>query len=144
MAPCEKHYLTNCGDCANPVRRRVETAPAANAYTVTEALTAMQMRAEGKTYAEIGEAIGRSKQSVTQFIAKAENRSDGKSGQRANIRAQEETVAGATYRGEPYGGDEDAFLLEDNGLTTKEKAMKLGRTVYGVRNRLQRLREGLA
>ena len=46
----------------------------------------------------------------------------------------------ASKKGAPYSPEEDALILADNGMTTYQKAIELGRTYHSVRMRKQHLR----
>ena len=48
----------------------------------------------------------------------------------------------ATKKGAPYSPEEDALILADNGMTTYQKAIELGRTYRSVKARKQHLRAG--
>ena len=46
----------------------------------------------------------------------------------------------ASKKGAPYSPEEDALILAENGMTTYQKAIELGRTYHSVRIRKQHLR----
>ena len=46
----------------------------------------------------------------------------------------------ASKKGAPYSPEEDALILADNGMTTYQKAIELGRTYQSVKARKQHLR----
>ena len=46
----------------------------------------------------------------------------------------------ASKKGAPYSPEEDALILADNGMTSYQKAIELGRTYPSVRIRKQHLR----
>ena len=46
----------------------------------------------------------------------------------------------ASKKGAPYSPEEDALILADNGMTTYQKAIELGRTYQSVKARKHRLR----
>ena len=46
----------------------------------------------------------------------------------------------ASKKGVPYSPEEDALILADNGMTTYQKAIELGRTYASVATRKRRLR----
>ena len=46
----------------------------------------------------------------------------------------------ASKKGAPYSPEEDALILADNGMTTYQKAIELGRTYQSVKARKQYLR----
>ena len=46
----------------------------------------------------------------------------------------------ASKKGAPYSPEEDALILAENGMTTYQKAIELGRTYHSVRMRKQHLR----
>ena len=46
----------------------------------------------------------------------------------------------ASKKGAPYSPEEDALILAENGMTTYQKAIELGRTYPSVRIRKQHLR----
>ena len=48
----------------------------------------------------------------------------------------------ASKKGAPYSPEEDALILADNGMTTYQKAIELGRTYQSVKARKQYLRAG--
>ena len=48
----------------------------------------------------------------------------------------------ASKKGAPYSPEEDALILADNGMTTYQKAIELGRTYASVKVRKHHLRAG--
>src|SRR5699024_9988633 len=48
----------------------------------------------------------------------------------------------ASKKGAPYSPEEDALILAENGMTTYQKAIELGRTYASVKARKQHLRAG--
>lgn len=143
MTRC-KHDMDSryCADCAAPVRRRPEPVARVNAWTEEQLLFLVENYGS-ITAAEIGVVVGRTDDAVRSMAAVIEQRGwvtiSREQGKLHEAELQAETLAVARNHREEWDAGEDDVVLGTG--TAFEKALELGRTLYAVRDRAEKLRE---
>lgn len=142
-----KHDLiaAACADCAQPIKQAPERAIAKNAWSGEDILFVATHYKIDMTALQLAAALKRTPVAVRTMAAKIEERGwvAIAAEQSAVLTAaqQDETLNAAHQHREAWEPNEDAIAL--GAGTMHEKALALGRSLYGVQSRVSKLREGV-